>query len=252
MKRMNDRVENIKLKVTKKLDSMLEFDLGNNNIEEEKGLNRDQLQKDLEGLLKETIDYNDYNYSFEVKCFSNAFEKILKKKSESNDENMTIKQKNSFIIKNKKYNYNSKNKLSLVENENKCKLSCKNYSNDVKTENVLSKSHKIFVCSKNPNQEKCKQVIQNKGGGSSVANTMGYKLCTGKYVKGCKSPRIKELQNCLGTAYTGKNDIYFGDLTQAALKANGYENGVTDADIDKICNKEIDSPVVDSDSLNVQ
>ena len=91
-----------------------------------------------------------------------------------------------------------------------------------------------------------------KGGGSSAANTMGYKLCTGKYVKGCKSPRIKELQICLGTAYTGKNDIYFGDLTQAALKANGYENGVTDADIDKICNKEIDSPVVDSDSLNVQ
>ena len=91
-----------------------------------------------------------------------------------------------------------------------------------------------------------------KGGGSLAANTMGYKLCTGKYVKGCKSPRIKELQNCLGTAYTGKNDIYFGDLTQAALKANGYENGVTDADIDKICNKEIDSPVVDSDSLNVQ
>jgi hypothetical protein len=91
-----------------------------------------------------------------------------------------------------------------------------------------------------------------KGGGSSAANTMGYKLCTGKYVEGCKSPRIKELQNCLGTSYTGRNDIYFGKLTQAALKANGYENGVTDADIDKICNKEIDSPIVDSDSLNVQ
>ena len=91
-----------------------------------------------------------------------------------------------------------------------------------------------------------------KGGGSSAANIMSYKLCTGKYVKGCKSPRIKELQNCLGTLYTGRNDIYFGDLTQAALKAKGYENGVTDADIDKICNKEIDTPVVDSDSLNAQ
>jgi hypothetical protein len=91
-----------------------------------------------------------------------------------------------------------------------------------------------------------------KSGGSSAANIMSYKLCTGKYVEGCKSPRIKELQNCLGTSYTGRNDIYFGKLTQAALKANGYENGVTDADIDKICNKEIDSPVVDSDSLNVQ
>ena len=88
-----------------------------------------------------------------------------------------------------------------------------------------------------------------KGGGSSAANIMSYKLCTGKYVKGCKSPRIKELQNCLGTAYTGKNDIYFGDLTQAALKANGYENGVTDVDIDKICQKE--SPVADSPIDNV-
>ena len=88
-----------------------------------------------------------------------------------------------------------------------------------------------------------------KGGSSSAANTMGYKLCTGKYVKGCKSPRIKELQNCLGTAYTGKNDIYFGDLTQAALEANGYKNGVTDVDIDKICQKE--SPVADSPIDNV-
>jgi hypothetical protein len=88
-----------------------------------------------------------------------------------------------------------------------------------------------------------------KGGGSSAANIMSYKLCTGKYVKGCKSPRIKELQNCLGTAYTGKNDIYFGDLTQAALKANGYKNGVTDVDIDKICQKE--SPVADSPIDNV-
>jgi hypothetical protein len=88
-----------------------------------------------------------------------------------------------------------------------------------------------------------------KGGGSSAANIMSYKLCTGKYVKGCKSPRIKELQNCLGTAYTGKNDIYFGDLTQAALEANGYKNGVTDVDIDKICQKE--SPVADSPIDNV-
>ena len=104
-------------------------------------------------------------------------------------------------------------------------------------------------CKKNPNQEKCKAVIKNKDGGSSTANTMGYKLCTGKYVKGCKSPRIKELQNCLGTSYTGRNDIYFGKLTQAALKANGYENGVTDADIDKICQKE--SPVADSSTDDI-
>jgi hypothetical protein len=105
-----------------------------------------------------------------------------------------------------------------------------------------------------PEQTKDSSTTNNnkKGGGSSAANIMSYKLCTGKYVEGCKSTRIKELQNCLGTSYTGRNDIYFGKLTQAALKANGYENGVTDADIDKICNKEIDTPVVDDDSLNVQ
>jgi hypothetical protein len=88
-----------------------------------------------------------------------------------------------------------------------------------------------------------------KGGSSSATNTMSYKLCTGKYVEGCKSTRIKELQNCLGTSYTGRNDIYFGKLTQAALKANGYENGVTDADIDKICQKE--SPVADSSTDDI-
>jgi hypothetical protein len=100
-------------------------------------------------------------------------------------------------------------------------------------------------------QEKAGVVAKDgkKGGSSSAANTMGYKLCTGKYVKGCKSPRIKELQICLGTSYTGKNDIYFGDLTQAALKANGYESGVTDADIDKICQKE--SPVADSSTDDI-
>ena len=107
---------------------------------------------------------------------------------------------------------------------------------------------------KNPEQAKDSPTTDDnkKSGGSSVSNTMSYKLCTGKDVEGCKSTRIKELQNCLGTSYTGRNDIYFGKLTQAALKANGYENGVTDADIDKICNKEIDTPVVDDDSLNVQ
>jgi hypothetical protein len=102
-----------------------------------------------------------------------------------------------------------------------------------------------------PEQTKDSSTTNNnkKGGGSSAANIMSYKLCTGKYVEGCKSTRIKELQNCLGTSYTGRNDIYFGKLTQAALKANGYENGVTDADIDKICQKE--SPVADSSTDDI-
>jgi hypothetical protein len=129
---------------------------------------------------------------------------------------------------------------------------------DIVAQKYLKLSKKIIETGvgvvKNPEQAKDSPTTDNnkKSGGSSVSNTMSYKLCTGKYVEGCKSTRIKELQNCLGTSYTGRNDIYFGKLTQAALKANGYENGVTDADIDKICNKEIDTPVVDDDSLNVQ
>jgi hypothetical protein len=129
---------------------------------------------------------------------------------------------------------------------------------DIVAQKYLKLSKKIIETGvgvvNNPEQTKDSSTTDDnkKGGGSSATNTMSYKLCTGKYVEGCKSPRIKELQNCLGTSYTGRNDIYFGKLTQSALKANGYENGVTDDDIDKICNKEIDSPVVDSDSLNVQ
>jgi hypothetical protein len=129
---------------------------------------------------------------------------------------------------------------------------------DIVAQKYLKLSKKIIETGvgvvKNPEQAKDSPTTDDnkKSGGSSVSNTMSYKLCTGKYVEGCKSTRIKELQNCLGTSYTGRNDIYFGKLTQAALKANGYENGVTDADIDKICNKEIDTPVVDDDSLNVQ
>jgi len=129
---------------------------------------------------------------------------------------------------------------------------------DIVAQKYLKLSKKIIETGvgvvNNPEQTKDSSTTDDnkKGGGSSATNTMSYKLCTGKYVEGCKSPRIKELQNCLGTSYTGRNDIYFGKLTQAALKANGYENGVTDDDIDKICNKEIDSPVVDSDPSNLQ
>jgi len=129
---------------------------------------------------------------------------------------------------------------------------------DIVAQKYLKLSKKIIETGvgvvKNPEQAKDSPTTDDnkKSGGSSVSNTMSYKLCTGKYVEGCKSTRIKELQNCLGTSYTGRNDIYFDKLTQAALKANGYENGVTDADIDKICNKEIDTPVVDDDLTNLQ
>ena len=71
------------------------------------------------------------------------------------------------------------------------------------------------------------------GGGSS------YKPCSGTYTRGCKSSVVKQVQVCLGMVpkyHTGN----FGPITQGELRklGKGFENGFTDADIDKICAKK--------------
>jgi hypothetical protein len=66
--------------------------------------------------------------------------------------------------------------------------------------------------------------------------TNRYRNCTGTYTKGCKtSPEgaIGQVQACLDLVQDGK----FWVKTQAALELKGYNNGFTDADIPKICNK---------------
>lgn len=61
----------------------------------------------------------------------------------------------------------------------------------------------------------------------------GYKPCTGTYKFGCKSEVIRKVQGCLGVV----PDTKFGKNTLAALQAKGFTS-FTDADVDKICNKQ--------------
>jgi hypothetical protein len=77
-------------------------------------------------------------------------------------------------------------------------------------------------CKTNPNQEKCKSKTPFKWN----ENCKIYKI-------GCKSDVIAKVQACLGLVDDGK----FGKKTSAKLKELGY-NSFTDADVDKICNKQ--------------
>lgn len=83
-------------------------------------------------------------------------------------------------------------------------------------------------CKENPNQEKCKVSTGRKGGGSK------YKSCSGTYTLNCKSPKIGEVQACLGGL---KVDNAFGPLTLSKLKEKGFGESFTDADVSKICSK---------------
>ncbi len=85
-------------------------------------------------------------------------------------------------------------------------------------------------CKSNPNQSKCKAVVNNnKSGGGSVSK---YKDCSGTYTYLCKAKPIETVQACLGLVPDGK----YGPKTQAKLKSMGYES-FKDSDINKICGK---------------
>jgi hypothetical protein len=85
-------------------------------------------------------------------------------------------------------------------------------------------------CKSNPNQSKCKAVVdKGKSGGGSVSR---YKDCSGSYTYLCKAKAIETVQACLGLAPDGK----YGPKTQAKLKSMGYES-FKDSDINKICGK---------------
>jgi len=91
-------------------------------------------------------------------------------------------------------------------------------------------------CKKNPNQEKCKVVTPR---GESK-----YKSCSGTYSLYCKSPKIGEVQACLGGL---KVDNAFGPVTASKLKEKGFGSSFTDADISKICEKK---PVQDKPEIS--
>jgi hypothetical protein len=89
-------------------------------------------------------------------------------------------------------------------------------------------------CKSNPNQSKCKAVVNNgKSGGGSVSR---YKDCSGTYTYLCKAKPIETVQACLGLVPDGK----YGPKTQEKLKSMGYES-FKDSDINKICGKSDES-----------
>lgn len=78
-------------------------------------------------------------------------------------------------------------------------------------------------------QKQVKSTTDNKKTSGSK-----YKQCSGTYKLYCYNKNvIGQVQGCLGL----KQDGYFGPKTQAALKGVGFENGFTDADVTKICQK---------------
>jgi hypothetical protein len=83
--------------------------------------------------------------------------------------------------------------------------------------------------------EKLEEVKPIKGGGGSGSG--GYKACKGTYSKGCISDVISTVQSCVGLVTDGK----YGPKTDAKLKELGY-NSFSDADVNKICNKQISEP----------
>jgi hypothetical protein len=98
--------------------------------------------------------------------------------------------------------------------------------------------------------EKLEEVKPIKGGGGSGSGSGGYKACKGTYSKGCISDVISTVQSCVGLVTDGK----YGPKTDAKLKELGY-NSFSDADVNKICNKQISepesTPEVDGEEITV-
>lgn len=102
-------------------------------------------------------------------------------------------------------------------------------------------------CKQNPNQEKCKGVDCAKNPDDPKCKSKPtprksrYKNCTGTYSLYCKSPKIGEVQSCLGGLTA---DNAFGPKTLSKLKEKGFGESFTDADVAKICAKKEDKPEI--------
>jgi len=95
--------------------------------------------------------------------------------------------------------------------------------------------------------EEVKPKKEDDGGNGSG----GYKACKGTYSKGCISDVISTVQSCVGLVTDGK----YGPKTDAKLKELGY-NSFSDADVDKICNKQSSpekpkTPEIDGEEITV-
>jgi len=100
--------------------------------------------------------------------------------------------------------------------------------------------------------EKLEEVTPKKGGGGGGGSgSGGYKACKGTYSMGCISDVISTVQSCVGLVTDGK----YGPKTNAKLKDLGY-NSFSDADVDKICNKQLspvspETPEIDGEEITV-
>jgi hypothetical protein len=109
-------------------------------------------------------------------------------------------------------------KYAQTESEEYCKEHVKECADNLK-----------LYCDKNPEDPKCKVLETNDGTGKSK-----YVNCNGEYHKGCKGPRIVQLQRCLGVGVDGK----FGEETEKALEEKTNSKTFNDEDVKKICGKK--------------
>jgi hypothetical protein len=117
---------------------------------------------------------------------------------------------------------------------------CKKIPNDPKcnvlqSEDLLVKAkkcgHKSVEDYKNSDW-KCDP--SSSGGGNDGTGKSEYVNCNGEYHKGCKGPRIVQLQKCLGVGVDGK----FGEETEKALEEKTKNKTINDEDVKKICGKK--------------
>jgi len=82
-----------------------------------------------------------------------------------------------------------------------------------------------LYCEKTPDDPKCKVL---------KTNVVDFKNCNGEYYKGCKGPKIVQIQKCLGLTADGK----FGEETEKALEEKTKSKTFKDVDVKTICDKK--------------
>ena len=82
-----------------------------------------------------------------------------------------------------------------------------------------------LYCEKTPDDPKCKVL---------KTNVVDFKNCNGEYYKGCKGPKIVQVQKCLGVTVDGK----FGEETEKALEEKTKSKTFKDVDVKTICVKK--------------
>jgi hypothetical protein len=101
-----------------------------------------------------------------------------------------------------------------TEAEDYCKTNVKECADKLK-----------LYCEKTPDDPKCKVL---------KTNVVDFKNCNGEYYKGCKGPKIVQVQKCLGVDVDGK----FGDETEKKLEEKIKSKTFKDEDVKTICDKK--------------